>query len=1107
MPCCKCNGSGAHCKGCLCAKSNKGCVDCYPGRRGKCSNASNRSPAEQASSQQSTCTLSLPCSLVEASASQPSLASLRPRPSPPLSSAEEVYSPPHSPQPLSASPQGAAVPPTFSPCPLPLHPLNLASSPLCLSAHPATDLQARRDPPESQLQLPQSQLPQSQAQLLSSHSEDELRTAQGTSRRQSRKPCPVEGCLELIVPLMGKAHMTLHVQNILPGDVPLEWLQEQDSFVCLSCHHIVANSRFGSHSTKCSGSTTGVGPLQALVASTTAGSSQGDGDDSNAPLPSFEEVCSLRCATVHHIPQKARPAFARALSETLRAICQLNTEEAWLKLFMLPKCVLRASHRGGSRYKPLSIEELCRQWSDGQSASLWRYASEHARKVKAGKEQHSKETGRKVQLTVSKAREGLLGKACKVLSSSGVAPNTRETWNLLEQKYPRGPVPSHPEIMLPSESFKLPPDLDIRAVLYQLPRDSVCGPSGLAIVNILAVGRAPNGVAKFLAGGSLTALMKNEEGSPLDICPIVVLGVAYPAGAEKLVHGFRRCISEHWGDREFVACKVDLKNAFNEVSRQALLEECATHFPELFQWVYWCYGQHPTLWHPMGTLGSEQGVHQGDPLGPLLFSLVLQKLVQAIAADKECSNLLFNRWYLDDGTLAGPTDAIKRAIQLIQQIGPPMGLRINATKCELISQGSLEGFPADMKRQHDPNVEILGAPIGDVIFCAKFLAQKQAKAVRLLSQVAEVGSIDPQIALLLLRQCASFCKLVHVARSTPPSLVSEGLALFDGEVRCYFSDCVGIDASDAVWHNSDPPDEFSRQAVSIYNSLVPQASSLSHNSSLESGSSQKKLSAGMENHQFDQLCATSTPANRARLLSASSRHASSWLAVIPSRGLNLCMEPEEFQVALKWWLGMDTSPQQRCPHCHDHQLDPLGHHAVTCKGGGDAVVRHNALRDVFAQFCHRARLGGQLEVGYGLGGDVSNSRPADFLVPNWTLGKPAAFDLTVVSPLNSNTLIEAGATSGSAAGKAEVRKHNANDPKCRELGWVCIPLAVESYGCWGEEAHSSFSRLAARLALQLQCSKSKATTAIYQRLNLTLVRCNARAMLSRARLLQSVDGG
>lgn len=78
------------------------------------------------------------------------------------------------------------------------------------------------------------------------------------------------------------------------------------------------------------------------------------------------------------------------------------------------------------------------------------------------KEQHTKET---VQLAVSKAMEALLGKACKVLPSSGVAPDTRETWNLFEQKHPRGPIPLHPshqEIVLPLKSFKLPPDLNIR---------------------------------------------------------------------------------------------------------------------------------------------------------------------------------------------------------------------------------------------------------------------------------------------------------------------------------------------------------------------------------------------------------------------------------------------------------------------------------------------------------------------------------------------------------------------------------------------------------------------------------------------------------------------
>ena len=40
------------------------------------------------------------------------------------------------------------------------------------------------------------------------------------------------------------------------------------------------------------------------------------------------------------------------------------------------------------------------------------------------------------------------------------------------------------------------------------------------------------------------------------------------------------------------------------------------------------------------------------------------------------------------------------------------------------------------------------------------------------------------------------------------------------------------------------------------------------------------------------------------------------------------------------------------------------------------------------------------------------------------------------------------------------RKHVANDPKCAELGWTCVPLAVETYGNWGREAQETFSRLA-----------------------------------------------
>ena len=43
---------------------------------------------------------------------------------------------------------------------------------------------------------------------------------------------------------------------------------------------------------------------------------------------------------------------------------------------------------------------------------------------------------------------------------------------------------------------------------------------------------------------------------------------------------------------------------------------------------------------------------------------------------------------------------------------------------------------------------------------------------------------------------------------------------------------------------------------------------------------------------------------------------------------------------------MDTTSQLHFPYCPDHQLDPLGHHAMTCKGGGDVVLCHNSLRVV-----------------------------------------------------------------------------------------------------------------------------------------------------------------
>ena len=70
----------------------------------------------------------------------------------------------------------------------------------------------------------------------------------------------------------------------------------------------------------------------------------------------------------------------------------------------------------------------------------------------------------------------------------------------------------------------------------------------------------------------------------------------------------------------------------------------------------------------MDQISSQTGVQQGDPLGPMLFALVLHKLVTSIDADDDCLQLLLEAWYLDDGVLAGERSAVIRALHLIEDL-------------------------------------------------------------------------------------------------------------------------------------------------------------------------------------------------------------------------------------------------------------------------------------------------------------------------------------------------------------------------------------------------------------------------------------------------------
>ena len=59
-----------------------------------------------------------------------------------------------------------------------------------------------------------------------------------------------------------------------------------------------------------------------------------------------------------------------------------------------------------------------------------------------------------------------------------------------------------------------------------------------------------------------------------------------------------------------------------------------------------------------------------------------------------------------------------------------------------------------------------------------------------------------------------------------------------------------------------------------------------------------------------------------------------------------------------------------------------------------------------------------------------------------TFSLPAGTDITITSPLCPAILGESCHQAGEAAFAAEAHRLHSNGPKCQELGWSCIPLAV-----------------------------------------------------------------
>jgi hypothetical protein len=98
--------------------------------------------------------------------------------------------------------------------------------------------------------------------------------------------------------------------------------------------------------------------------------------------------------------------------------------------------------------------------------------------------------------------------------------------------------------------------------------------------------------------------------------------------------------------------------------------------PDLLPFALSCYARHSrTLLFEAQEIPSVEGAQQGDPLGPLLFSLALRRVWAEFLP--ECSPCIWGAFYVDDGVLAGNVAAVRSTFDAFRTACSRHGLRIN----------------------------------------------------------------------------------------------------------------------------------------------------------------------------------------------------------------------------------------------------------------------------------------------------------------------------------------------------------------------------------------------------------------------------------------------
>ena len=255
--------------------------------------------------------------------------------------------------------------------------------------------------------------------------------------------------------------------------------------------------------------------------------------------------------------------------------------------------------------------------------------------------------------------------------------------------------------------------------------------------------------------------------------------------------------------------------------------------------------------------------------------------------------------------------------------------------------------------------------------------------------------------------------------------------------------------------------------------------------------SQRTLQAQLDNNLVASLKEESNLRDQTRLNTVASPHASAWLRAIPNVNLGLTLPKHEFVVAVKLWLGIPIFPSlsNSIRYTCGHIIDVFGDHLLGCGHGPLRTKRHDALRDIVYHALLVDNGGVRIEQKCG---SESNNRPGDVFHPDFVLGHPAYFDVSVRNTMQPAYITKSANVAGTAAMAGEEEKDLRHDNEVTAAGGNFYPLVVESYGYWTPSSLESLKTIAAKTTSRNRTTFSQAFNNLMQQLSVRIWQYNAR---------------